>query len=384
MIVEVTAVPFSIKNAGGGERFPTEFYKELKKYEETMFCYSSKEGEFIDDSSMLIPGNFYKFKNIITEVNPIPTFDTIKTIKNFLNYYENEIEFLHIHNLRTAMSTIWLLLLLKKKPKNLRIILTDHNARFFPFPKLSIRPVDYYAPVSTISDKILQELNKKPSFILPTFVSSTFQGKSLQLDFIQRDIDLLFLGRIVPWKGVDKVIQIGEKLIRKRDGGVKIVIAGRVSDQNYLNQLKRLVLTKHLEEKIEFDLDPTDDAIASLYARAKVHILFSVTKDIFGQIHHYPELNPATIAEASICGTPSIVSSAPGLKEQIVDGHDGYIIPEDDLELATTRILSLINDRDGWGLMSQNAYKNAVNTRTLVSIVRKFRSNLDKIRNGEL
>lgn len=384
MIVEVSAVSFSLKNAGGGERFPTEFYKELKKHEKAMFCYSSNEKQLIDDGAILIPSNFYKFKNIITEVNPIPTLDSIKVIKKFLVDYENEIEFLHIHNLRTAMSTIWLLLLIKYKPKKLRVVLTDHNARFFPFPKLTVRPVDYYAPVSEISNEILQKLDKKPSFILPAFVSSYFQEKSYRLNFTERDIDLLFLGRIVPWKGVDKVIRVGVKLMKRGEVGIKIVIAGRAFDQNYLHQLKKIVLENNLEGIVEFILNPTDDEIVSLYTRTKIHILFSVTKDMYGQHHPYPELNPSTIVEASMCGTPTIVSSAPGLKEHVVDEHTGYIIPMNDLELATSRVLLLIHNEDKWNLMSQNAYEKAVRTGTLPSVVKKFRSNLDKIRNGNL
>lgn len=384
MILEVTAVSFSLKNAGGGERFPTEFYKELKKNEKVIFCYSSKERELIDDTSILIPSKFLKLNNIITEVNPIPTIDSIKAIKRLLNEYEKELEFIHIHNLRTAMSTLWLLLLLKRRTKNLKVILTDHNAKFFPFPKLTVKPVDYYAPVSKISDEILQRYGRKPLFILPISASSTFQAKSFRLDFMHRDIDLLFLGRIVPWKGVDKVISIAEKLIRQGDSKVKVVIAGRAFDQNYLNLLKTMVYNKNLNENVEFIINPNDDEIHSLYARSKVHILFSVTYDLYGRLHQFPELNPTTIVEASMSGTPTIVSDPPRLKEQVFECHTGYIAPENDSDLATSKISFLIHKKKTRETMSQNAFEYAIKERTLSSVVEKFQSDLNKIRNGNL
>jgi glycosyltransferase involved in cell wall biosynthesis len=48
--------------------------------------------------------------------------------------------------------------------------------------------------------------------------------------------------------------------------------------------------------------------------------------------------------EASACGTPSIASDAPGLRESVVDGETGLLVPHGDVRALADSIASLLND----------------------------------------
>jgi glycosyltransferase involved in cell wall biosynthesis len=51
-----------------------------------------------------------------------------------------------------------------------------------------------------------------------------------------------------------------------------------------------------------------------------------------------------SIMEASACGTPSIASDAPGLRESVVDGETGLLVPHGDVRALADSIASLLND----------------------------------------
>ena len=48
--------------------------------------------------------------------------------------------------------------------------------------------------------------------------------------------------------------------------------------------------------------------------------------------------------EAAACGTPSLASDAPGLRESVVDGKSGFLIPHGNVEEWADRIALLCGD----------------------------------------
>ncbi len=56
--------------------------------------------------------------------------------------------------------------------------------------------------------------------------------------------------------------------------------------------------------------------------------------------------------EAAACGTPSVAADAPGLRESVVDGVTGLLVPPDDPDALAAAMRSLIEDparRDAMG-----------------------------------
>ena len=381
-ILEVTAVPFTYRHSGGGERYPTELIKELSKIERVTGCYSSDEGIRILEGDFLVPSKFLNAEPYLTNSNPLPTIRTFFEIRNFIQSNIHEIEFIHIHNLRTAMSTAWLFLIKLLKESKFKVILTDHNAQFFPFPKLSISAVDYYAPVSQYSNQILQSYSRKPFRVFPAPVRINFNNKARVKSFEEREIDLLFIGRLVPWKAPNKLIELVSYLRSIGLPNIKAVIAGRPLGNEYYDYLQKLVKNLKLGGNIQFLLSPDDNAVADLYSTSKYHVLMSTSIDVYGHKHISPELSPATIAEAAIFGTPSIVSSAPGLREQVEEGSTGFIVNESDLLSAGEIVKNALSSPNIWKDLSSKAYSKVKIERNISKIVFDFKKYLDDIRSG--
>ena len=383
-VLEITAVPFSYIHSGGGERYPTEMIRELSKLEKVTGCYSSDQGIRILEGDVLIPAKFMDIEPFISYSNPIPTPKSLLVIRNIILSNIKEIEFIHIHNLRTAMSTAWLFITKLLKGSGIKVILTDHNARFFPFPRISVSAVDYYAPVSNFSNQILQSYSKRPFRIFPIPVSSDLIRNNTIKSVYHRDIDLLYLGRIVPWKAPDKIIQIVHYLKANGFPNINAVIAGRIMNKEYYYLLVSMVVKYGLDDNIKFVISPDDNAVTDLYSNSKFHILLSTRVDIYGHKHRSPELSPTTIAEAGIFGTPSIVSSAPGISEQVLDGITGYIVTDDEIHSQSRIVRDALLSLDRWDAISKKVYNLMRVERNPAKIASDFKIYLDDIRAGRV
>ncbi|NIP80090.1 MAG: glycosyltransferase, partial [Gemmatimonadetes bacterium] len=70
-----------------------------------------------------------------------------------------------------------------------------------------------------------------------------------------------------------------------------------------------------------------------LFRRAWVHVLTS-PKEGWG----------ITNLEAAACGTPTVASDSPGLRDSVVDGETGFLVPHGDVEALADRIRALIEE----------------------------------------
>ena len=70
-----------------------------------------------------------------------------------------------------------------------------------------------------------------------------------------------------------------------------------------------------------------------LFRRAWVHVLTS-PKEGWG----------ITNLEAAACGTPTVASDSPGLRDSVVDGETGFLVPHEDVQALADRIRALIDD----------------------------------------
>ena len=50
------------------------------------------------------------------------------------------------------------------------------------------------------------------------------------------------------------------------------------------------------------------------------------------------------LVEAAACGTPSLASDSPGLRDSVRHGETGYLVPHGDVEVLATRMLELTDD----------------------------------------
>jgi len=132
----------------------------------------------------------------------------------------------------------------------------------------------------------------------------------------EREAACLFVGRLLPHKGIDRVMEA-------LPGGLPLVVAGPAPDERYLAELHRLARGRD----VTFVHDCDDRQLVSLYQRARVVVLPSVYEDRFGQYTRVPELLGQTLLEAMSCGAATICTDVASLPEIVVQGETGLVVP---------------------------------------------------------
>ena len=79
----------------------------------------------------------------------------------------------------------------------------------------------------------------------------------------------------------------------------------------------------------------SDGEKAELLRRSWINLLMSV-KEGWG----------ISNLEAAACGTPTIASDVPGLRDSVVDGQTGFLVPHGDVEALSQRIEELLGDEE--------------------------------------
>jgi D-inositol-3-phosphate glycosyltransferase len=52
------------------------------------------------------------------------------------------------------------------------------------------------------------------------------------------------------------------------------------------------------------------------------------------------------VIEANACGTPVIASDVPGLRDAVVDGKTGFLVPFGDVEGFAARMIEVLENKD--------------------------------------
>lgn len=139
----------------------------------------------------------------------------------------------------------------------------------------------------------------------------------------------LYVGRLKRYKGVDVALK-ALAIARRELPEVSLRIAGSGDD---LARLKGLARQLDIEESVRFlGYVPEEEKLALL--RGAVANVFPSPKEGWGM----------TIVEAAACGTPSIASDSPGLRDSVRHGETGFLVPHGDAGALAGRMVALVRD----------------------------------------
>lgn len=383
-ILEVTATAFGPGREGGGERHPLGFATELSRHEPVVFaCSGALPTGTGPVERLAVPATGWVARPFLTPTNPMPSLRTAQVIGRYLREHAGEVEFVHIHNLRTAMGTLWVLLShLRRRGDRFHVILTDHGARFFPWPGLTARLVDYFAPVSRYSESILLSWARRPSRVIPACVSDAFVGPDPVPNWSARDLDLLFTGRVVSWKRPERLLTLARDLAPELGRPVRGAIAGAVADPELWAQLRRQAEALAPRVTIEFAPNPSDQEMLVLYRRSRLFVFASDRIDARGRRHPAPELSSATVLEAAAGGAPAVAGRFPAALENIREGESGLFVGAWEGQPTARTVSAVLDDPAAWQRLSAGARAYVLAERTYPRAVARFREFLQDIRRG--
>jgi glycosyltransferase involved in cell wall biosynthesis len=150
--------------------------------------------------------------------------------------------------------------------------------------------------------------------------SPTFDVNARWADIRPPAKRLLFVGRLVPYKGLSVLIEAVHRL-QQRGNDLRLFIAGRGPEES---RLKTQVAARGLQEVVRFLGFVPDPELASLYRGADVAVCPSLS---------LLESTPTSLEEATALGVPIVGSSLPGADEALPnDGVRGLLTPPGDVE----------------------------------------------------
>lgn len=162
---------------------------------------------------------------------------------------------------------------------------------------------------------------------------------------VEKDIDLIFIGRIDPQKNVGLLLESVQPL------DCSLVIVGN-------GELRADLMAQYgdLNGRLQWIDKLPNDEVPAYLRRARVFVLPS----------HY-EGHPKTLVEAMACGLPAIGTAVPGIQEVITSGENGWLcgMEAEDIRAA---IQQLLGDADLRAKLGANARAYALEHYALIKI----------------
>ncbi|MCI5060975.1 MAG: glycosyltransferase family 4 protein [Alphaproteobacteria bacterium] len=142
---------------------------------------------------------------------------------------------------------------------------------------------------------------------------------------------VLFASRLLREKGITDFIEAGE-ILKKRGVKVRMIVAGNIYPDNPRSLTQEEMDAAHASGAIEWV--GQHDNMPELMARSKMMVLPS----------YYGEGVPKVLLEAAAIGRPIITCDAPGCRETVEHGVNGYLVPPQDPEILADTIEGLVQD----------------------------------------
>ena len=136
-----------------------------------------------------------------------------------------------------------------------------------------------------------------------------------------------YLGRLKKYKGVHLVIRAFAAM-KHPTATLEIAGAG-----DYRGKLEALADSLDLGARVRF-LGRIDEAEKLSLLRRSWALVFASPKEGWG----------ITNLEAAACGTPVVASNSPGIRESVLDGESGFLVPHGDTRAMAAAMLQLAND----------------------------------------
>jgi len=134
-----------------------------------------------------------------------------------------------------------------------------------------------------------------------------------------RDGSVLYVGRLLPHKGINYLVEAVPP-------DIPLKLVGQPMEERFFHDLQKLADGK----RITFHHDFTDADIVRAYRSAMCIVLPSVYRNLYGDETKVPELLGQTLLEGMSCGTPAICTDVASMPEVVEDGHSGFIVPPND------------------------------------------------------
>jgi glycosyltransferase involved in cell wall biosynthesis len=313
---------------GGGERYPLELARAMSTLVPTRFVSFGPrlERTRLGDLDVLLLPVRARWRG--GALNPLS--------ERLLGEFRRA-DVLHTHQYETVLTS---LSLLRGATSRTTVFCTDHGGRS---PHLNDRlrldkALDGFLAVSQFSVDVFPRLAD-----MATVIHGGVDTERYAPGPEARKRKVVFVGRLLPHKGVDV-------LIRALPPGLSLAVYGRSYDSDYLDVLHRLAEGRD----VTFHHSAPDEEIVAAYRTALVSVLPSVYESPYGPPAPRSELLGLALLEAMACGTPVIATNVGGMPE-IVEATYGRVVPPGNVEALRAALDEICATGSAWDSMSEAA-----------------------------
>lgn len=326
---------------GGGERRYYELTKRLVEQGHEVDILTMKV-DGVDDHEQIDGVNIHRIGPVIKEPPIRSKSDFIKYLKAVITWIKN-----HNYSIIDAQAYSPLLSgLIASKITKTPLIATiydtskNSNDQWIQFSKLaSIAEKTLvklpYTRMLTISNatrnSLINDFNIKNKNINVMYIGVDLKTiDSVECNEISEN-RILFVGRLVPHKHVDHLLEILDN-IKDKYPGIKLVIVGKGIEKD---NLTRYIKEHDLSDYVEFMQDLSNEELIYQMKLANLLVLPS-TREGFGMV----------LSEANACYTPTIAYASGGVVEVVEDGVSGYLVKPNDKKQLQSKIEYVLNNKD--------------------------------------
>jgi len=350
-VIHVAPTPFGQNGLfGGGERYPLELARALASHVDCELITFGRQGGVEQESS----GLRIRTLRTVGWLGGHPAHPFAPGLPGALG----GARIVHTHHMRSLPSRMAALL---GRARGQGLAVTDHGLQGDSWAGLLLGLFDVFLTVSAYSARELGAPAARTQVI--------YGGADPQRyapDPSQTRRGVLFVGRLTPHKGVDRLLQA-------LPDGTQLRVVGstghdrRPPERDYPRLLRFLAR----DRDVEFIGTATDDQLPALYRSAEVLALPSVERTCYGRAVRVSELLGLVALEAMASGTPVVASRIGGLPEVVDDGETGFLVPPGDVGALRERLDQILRDTSLGRRLGANARATALERFTWAKVAER-------------
>jgi glycosyltransferase involved in cell wall biosynthesis len=156
-------------------------------------------------------------------------------------------------------------------------------------------------------------------------------GRRMRTD--DKNVNLLFVGYLIPRKGVDTLVKSINILVKNR-GLERLtlhVVGDAERDETYVQGIREYCRTEGIEDQVIFHGRVSESDLQNLYETSDIFVFPSLWEG-FGM----------ALAEAMSYGLPIVTTNAGAIPYLVKDGRNGFLVPPQDPEKLAQSIEKLV------------------------------------------
>lgn len=181
------------------------------------------------------------------------------------------------------------------------------------------------------------------------------------------EVAIALIGRFAPIKNHEMFFDVVEEILAKTNKKVKFFVVGDGTEREYIEERTEKINRTNAETVI---LTSWIKDIGSFNAAMDIVCMTSLN-----------EGTPVSLIEAQAANIPVISTDVGGVRDVVIDGETGFIVPSKDVSAFSEKLLKLIEDEKKRLEMSQNGWtfvKDKFHYKTLVKNMEQIYAELLK------